>query len=170
MGTILTDTDQTFNNLVKTVSSFDEGQLNEIPFEGSWTAGQVVQHLILANSGFIEVMQGPVKETEREPDQLVTRIREDFLNFATKLQAPEFILPLPIDYSKTRQLGTLENIKSGLLHLIETTELDKTCLTFELPVYGFLTRMEAVYFVNYHTQRHNNQLENIYQHLLRSAS
>jgi len=165
MGTILIDTEQTFTTLIKTVSSFDEERLNVIPFEGSWTAGQVVQHLILANSGFIEVMQGPVKEPERKPDQLVTRIRTDFLNFDVKMESPEFILPLPIDYSKSKQLGTLENIKSGLLHLIETVELDKVCMTFELPGYGFLTRFEAVYFVNYHTQRHTHQLRNIYQYL-----
>jgi hypothetical protein len=165
MGTILIDTDQTFTALIKTVSSFDEEQLNDIPFEGSWTAGQVVQHLILSNSGFIEVMQGPVKEAERKPDQLVETIKKDFLNFDIKMKSPEFVLPLPISYSKPRQLGTLENIKSSLLHLVETMELDKLCLTFELPGYGFLTRVEAVYFVNYHTQRHTHQLKNIYKHL-----
>ncbi|MGY0037967.1 DinB family protein [Pedobacter sp. NJ-S-72] len=165
METILIDIEETFTNLIKTVSLFDEEQLNDIPFEGSWTAGQVVQHLIISNSGFIEVMQGPVKEAERKPDQLVAEIRKDFLNFDIKMESPEFVLPLPISYSKSRQLGTLENIKSSLLHLIETMELDKLCLTFELPGYGFLTRVEAVYFVNYHTQRHTHQLNNIYQHL-----
>jgi hypothetical protein len=162
METILIDTEQTFTTLIETVSSFDEEQLNDIPFKGSWSGGQVVQHLILANSGFIEVMQGPVKEPEREPDQLVGRIKKDFLNFDVKMESPEFILPLPISYSKSRQLGTLENIKSGLLHLIETMDLDQVCLAFELPEYGFLTRFEAVYFVNYHTQRHTRQLKNIY--------
>ncbi|QNK63134.1 DinB family protein [Pedobacter sp. PAMC26386] len=165
METILLDTDQTFTNLLQIVSAFDDKQLNEIPFKGSWTAGQVLQHLILANSGFIEVMQGPVKETERKPDQQVALIRKDFLNFDSKMESPDFILPLPISYSKQRQIGTLENIKSGLLHLVDTAELDKTCLAFELPGYGFLTRFEAVYFVNYHTQRHSHQLKNIYQYL-----
>lgn len=165
METILLDTDRTFTTLLQAVSSFDEQQLNEIPFAGSWTAGQVAQHLILANTGFIEVMQGPVKDAGREPDQQVGQIRADFLNFETKMKSPDFILPLPIDYSKQRQLGTLENIKSSLMHLIETMELDKICLTFELPGYGFLTRFEAIYFVNYHSQRHTHQLNNIYHHL-----
>jgi len=170
MGTILLDTDQTFTELIKTVLLFDEDQLNAIPFEGSWTAGQIVQHLILANSGFMEVMQGPVKEPEREPDQLAGKIRKDFLNFEVKMESPEFILPLAISYSKSRQLGTLENIKSKLQHLISTMELDRVCLTFELPGYGFLTRFEAVYFVNYHTQRHTHQLKNSYAHLLKMES
>lgn len=165
METILLDTDRTFTTLIQAVSSFDEQQLNETPFAGSWTAGQVAQHLILANTGFIEVMQGPVKDADREPDQQVGQIRADFLNFETKMKSPDFILPLPIDYSKQRQLGTLENIKSSLMNLIETMELDKICLTFELPGYGFLTRFEAIYFVNYHSQRHTYQLNNIYHHL-----
>lgn len=165
METILLDTDRTFTTLLQAASSFDEEKLNQIPFSDSWTAGQVVQHLILANTGFIEVMQGPVKDAGREPDQLVAQIRADFLNFDTKMKSPDFILPLPIDYSKQRQLGTLENIKSSLINLIQTMELDKICLTFELPGYGFLTRIEAIYFVNYHSQRHTHQLNNIYHHL-----
>lgn len=165
METILLDTDRTFTTLLQAVSSFGEQQLNETPFTGSWTAGQVAQHLILANTGFIEVMQGPVKETNREPDQLVAQIRADFLNFDTKMKAPDFILPLPISYSKQRQLGTLENIRTSIINLIETMELDKICLTYELPGYGFLTRIEAIYFVNYHSQRHTHQLNNIFHHL-----
>lgn len=165
METILLDTDRTLTTLLQVVSSFDEEELNKIPFSDSWTAGQVVQHLILANTGFIEVMQGPVKDADREPDQLVAQIRADFLNFDTKMKSPDFILPLPISYSKQRQLGTLENIKSSLINLIQTMELDKICLTFELPGYGFLTRIEAIYFVNYHSQRHTHQLNNIYEYL-----
>lgn len=57
METILLDTDRTLTTLLQVVSSFDEEELNKIPFSDSWTAGQVVQHLILANTGFIEVMQ-----------------------------------------------------------------------------------------------------------------
>lgn len=165
METILLDTDRTLTTLLQVVSSFDEEELNKIPFSDSWTAGQVVQHLILANTGFIEVIQGPVKDADREPDQLVAQIRADFLNFDTKMKSPDFILPLPISYSKQRQLGTLENIKSSLINLIQTMELDKICLTFELPGYGFLTRIEAIYFVNYHSQRHTHQLNNIYEYL-----
>lgn len=165
METILLDTDRTFTTLLQVISLFDEQQLNEVPFADSWTAGQVAQHLILANTGFIEVMQGPVKDADREPDQLVAQIRADFLNFGTKMKSPDFILPLPISYSKQRQLGTLENIKSSLINLIQTMELDKLCLTFELPGYGFLTRTEAIYFVNYHSQRHTHQLNNIYEYL-----
>ncbi len=164
METILIDTDKTFTALHQLISSFDEEQLNDIPFEGSWTAGQVVQHLILANSGFLEVMQGPVKDTERIPDEQVEHIKRDFLNFSIKMESPDFILPLPLSYSKHRQLGTIEEIKSGILHVIETMDLSKICMTFELPGYGFLTRFEAVYFVNYHTQRHTHQLKNIYHH------
>lgn len=165
MEKILLDTDRTFTTLLQAAASFDEEELNKTPFSDSWTAGQVVQHLILANTGFIEVMQGPVKDADREPDQLVEQIRADFLNFDTKMKSPDFILPLPIDYSKQRQLGTLENIKSSLINLIQTMELDKVCLTFELPGYGFLTRIEAIYFVNYHSQRHTHQLNKIYHHL-----
>jgi hypothetical protein len=44
-------------------------------------------------------------------------------------------------------------------------DLTPTVLAFELPVIGSLTRLEAIRFVTYHTQRHNHQLKNIRQQL-----
>jgi hypothetical protein len=58
-------------------------------------------------------------------------------------------------------MNSLEEIKATIDHAIQTLELSRTCLAFEIPVYGFLTRTEAIYFVIYHTQRHIQQLKNI---------
>ncbi len=39
------------DELIQIVSSLDDEQLNQVPFTGSWTAGQVVEHVIRAASG-----------------------------------------------------------------------------------------------------------------------
>lgn len=69
-------------------------------------------------------------------------------------------------YEKAYLLGALQDIKAGLDHAVTTLDLTKTCLAFELPVFGYLTRLEAIYFVIYHTQRHLHQLKNIYQQVV----
>ncbi len=60
------DTQQTFaeidsvlTNMIKTLSLFTEEEINTIPFEGSWTPGQVAQHIILSDSGFCLIIIRP---------------------------------------------------------------------------------------------------------------
>jgi len=67
---IIATLQSTITEFQELISSFDKAQLNAVPFEGSWTPGQVAQHIIMANSGFGEVLNGPVIDTERAPDEL----------------------------------------------------------------------------------------------------
>jgi hypothetical protein len=82
------------------------------------------------------------------------------------MKSPDFVVPPDTSYNKEELLHSLEDIKAKIKQAIETLDLTKTCLAFELPVYGFLTRLEAVYFILYHTQRHIHQLKNIHQKVI----
>jgi hypothetical protein len=42
------------------LSSIRQEQINTVPFPGSWTAGQVAEHILLSASGVLEVIQGAV--------------------------------------------------------------------------------------------------------------
>jgi hypothetical protein len=161
------EADETLAQLIQLLSKFNQEQLNAAPFESSWTAGQLAQHLIMADGGFVDMINGPVKETQRNVDELVSKIKTIFLNFDIKMSSPDFIVPQLIDYEKEELVDLLNKIKSDLNKSLETLNLTKTCTTFELPVLGFLTRLEAVYFIIYHTQRHIHQLTKIYQKVVK---
>ena len=148
-------------DLIEVLASIDEGKINVVPFEGSWTAGQLAHHMIMSNSGFDELMNGPVKETEREPDEMIEGIKTTFLDFSHKLQSPDFVRPPKIDYNKHELLQSLYQINERLVKTLEGSDLTKTCVGFQLPVMGYLTRLEAAHFVLYHTKRHRHQLKNI---------
>ncbi|WEK21458.1 MAG: DinB family protein [Candidatus Pedobacter colombiensis] len=158
---IIKDLERTIAEFQQLISTFDEQQLNKVPFEGSWTPGQVAQHVSMANSGFADILNGPVKDTDRAPDQSVKKMEDILLDFTTKMQSPDFINPNMKVYNKAQLLNTLESIKSKVSKAIADLDLTQTCLTFELPGLGQLTRLEAIYFVIYHTQRHAYQLKNI---------
>jgi len=153
--------DQTLTELIELVETVPAEKFNTVPFEGSWTAGQLTQHMVLANSGFAELLKGPVKDTQRAPDASVNEIKSIFLNFEIKLTSPDFIRPEKKNYDKDGLLAALSGIKADITTSAATLDLSKTCLSFELPVLGYLTRLEAVSFVIYHTQRHIHQLKNI---------
>ncbi len=159
---------KTFTELGEIISSFNEDQINLIPFEGSWTAGQVAEHIILSVSGFQKIMNGPVAETKREPEGLKNKIQTIFSDFTTKMKSPDFIIPAKKNYKKDELLNALQDLRGKINQVIETLDLTKTCLAFELPVLGFLTRLESIYFILYHTQRHIHQLKNIYRQLNKS--
>lgn len=154
------------SGLITIFSAFEPEQINVIPFEGSWTAGQVVQHMVKANSGFVDILRGPAKDTERNPDEIEPQIKNDFLNFNIKMTAPDFLVPEAKNYDKNELVSGLKNIRESVVNATETLDLTKTCMAFELPVYGFLTRQEAIYFITCHTLRHTHQLKNIYQKLI----
>lgn len=144
-------------------SLFDQDRVNIIPFEGSWTAGQLIQHLIMSNSGFVKLINGEVKETNRKPDEYVEKIKTAFLDFTTKMQSPDFIRPPMMNYNKVELMQSLQSLSEEMNQSIEKLDLTKTCISFELPVFGHLTRWEAIHFVLYHTQRHIHQLKKIFQ-------
>jgi hypothetical protein len=160
-ATIGAEVDKTISDFLQVLSSIDQEKFNTVPFKDSWTAGQLAQHVLLSVAGFTDLIYGAVKETERAPDQGIETIRRIFLDFSTKLKSPAFIVPPVMDYTKEEQITVLEQKKALLTQASETMDLAKTCTGFQLPAMGFLTRLEALYFVMYHTQRHTHQLRNI---------
>ncbi len=162
---MLSEFDKATEQIKQQLSSLNEEQLNTVPFEGSWTAGQVARHLVMSHTGFAELLNGPLKETEREPDDLVATIKRDFSDFNIKMESPDFVRPENTTYQKEDLLHSFEDIRASTDKAIQTLDLSKTCAAFELPVYGFLTRLEAIWFVICHTQRHISQLKDIVQNI-----
>ena len=160
----------TLSDLSATLELFDQEKLNRIPFEDSWTGGQVIKHLNLSNNGFADVMNGPAKESNRPVDQNVQGIKDSFLNFNIKMNSPDFVIPEFREYQKDLLVQKLEIIKEKINKIIDEKDLSETCTSFEVPVLGYLTRWESLHFILYHTQRHIRQLKNIFTKLNEQAS
>jgi hypothetical protein len=156
----------TFDNLHQVLLAFNEQQLNLVPFEGSWTAGQVTEHIIKGLSGLSPTVNGPVEITQRKPGEKIKPIEDMFLDFTTKLKSPGFLIPTGSGYQKEELLTTLDNLKHTATNAAETLDLKMTCLASELPAFGTLTRFEWIRFFLIHTQRHTHQIENIYRHII----
>ncbi|PWS30357.1 DinB family protein [Pedobacter paludis] len=161
MEKLIKELEETFSTFQSELNSVRKDKINAVPFEGSWTAGQLAQHIILATSGFGEVLNGPTGETSRPADEMVAKIKADFLNLDIKMDAPDFICPEKKEYHKEELLESLTSIKNDIASSAKDLDLTKTCLAFKLPVYGYLTRLEAINFVIAHTQRHVWQFKNI---------
>lgn len=151
-----------FEELNETISLFTQEEINRIPFEGSWTAGQVTRHIIKATSGFTEVCDSNPKKADQPADAKIARLKEIFLDLDKKYDSPDFIYPETKEYDKILLLSTLQKIKNEMLSIAGNYDLTLTCVDFEIPGIGNLTIYELLHFGVFHTQRHTYQLKNIY--------
>jgi len=149
------------HELSQTIDSFEQETFNEVPFEDSWTPGQVTEHIFLSVSGILNTVNGNTSPTQRDPQQMVAPLRDAFLNFNIKMQSPDFILPSNEPKDKMTLRQSLEDTFKGLAHVARTQDLNVTCLDFEMPTVGTLTRIEWISFAVVHTQRHIWQLKKI---------
>lgn len=157
--------EEAFSDLDSTFSKFSGAQINIIPFEGSWTAGETAQHLILSGKDIGNVLKKADKDPGRKPDENVEKLRAIFSDYSTKMKAPEFIEPEKKDYNKNEQQKELKKIETEVLEAIDTLDLTKLCTEHEFPGIGNLTRLEIINFINFHTRRHTHQMKDIFQKL-----
>ena len=152
--------DYTTSEFFRSVSLFDENEINKIPFEGSWTGAQVAEHVTRSNRGITKELQKEGKACDREPDAGVDQIKSIFLNFTKKLKSPEFILPTKSVYEKERLIADLKKSIERLKVEGKRQDLFKE---IHHPIFGNTTKLELLHFVVYHTQRHIHQLKNIFK-------
>jgi len=157
---LLSQIDTTEAELLHIFSSLSQEQLNQVPFKGSWTAGQVGEHLVKACS--VEILYGNIKPTERDPAVMIEPLRKLFLDFSIQMNSPDFIYPQGNYYQKDELYKDLETTWKNIRQAANTLDLIPTCTDFEIPGFGTLTRFEWLSFMVVHTQRHLHQLRNIY--------
>jgi hypothetical protein len=156
---------ETKKELLKVLNLFDKENINTVPFEGSWTGGQVAEHVLKSASGVLETLNATVKPTGRNPEENVKQLGDIFLNFDIKMKSPDFILPSDDPKNKKALVQSLGETLDGIKKVAETKDLTATCTAFSMPVLGELTRIEFVKFTIFHTKRHTHQLNNIINHL-----
>jgi len=152
--------------LLQVLISFDQPQINTAPFAGGWTAAQVGEHLFKSDSSILNALYGPVKETHRAVDEYVDGINSQFLDFSTKMKAPDLIIPADMEHDKETLISALKSTRLLLGKAIKSLDLSLTCTDPVLSaIAGELTRLEYINFVISHTHRHINQLKEIYNRI-----
>lgn len=152
-------TNEEFINLI---SELTNEELNTVPFAGSWTAGQVADHIIKSTGG---IPDNATEQVDRPPDAQVEGIRRVFLDFSIKFKSPEFIIPAAGPFETDLLTAELDRIKKQNSAIALTRDLSRLCVDFALPGFGNLTRYEWLKFIVYHTQRHTHQLRKIKREL-----
>lgn len=160
---LINEIDELKKALKTAILSFTSNEFNNIPFEGSWTAAQVTEHLTKAVDPAI--LYGNVVETERDRAEKVKAVENLFLDFSTKMQSPAFVMPSREPHSREEMTRTLNEVWQRIKEGAQNLELSLTCTDFEIPGFGAFTRFEWIWFYICHTRRHIHQLSNIKREL-----
>lgn len=158
---ILAYLESTTKELIESISSFSEEQINISPAEGSWTAGQVTEHVLKSESGLSRLLTGKTGATDRKPYEKNDLIESIFLDFSTKMKSPDFIIPSDGPHDKELLVQNMTNNRKNLIGLVRNLDLSPTCYDFSLPGMGEFTRLEWLCFIISHSTRHIRQLRNI---------
>jgi hypothetical protein len=159
MKTLVEELEETKNELAAAAASIKDDVVDTVPFEGSWTAGQVLEHIDKSVSP--GVLNGNVRQVDRAADEKVQTVRTIFLDFTKKFEAPGFIIPTETSHDKQALVSKLNHKFDKLAAAAGTMDLAEECLDFEVPGLGAFTRLEWIAFYMAHTQRHIHQLKNI---------
>lgn len=162
---LLKEWKQTEDHLLKAISRYSDENFHTIPFEGSWTAAQVCDHVAKSLARVVISLSQQNEATERMPGQHTEMLKSVFLNFDQKFQSPVAILPDNKPANKNDMYKKLKNIGDQLSNAIQKEDLSQLCTFYPFPTIGNLTRLEWLSFSCFHTQRHVFQLEKIYKHL-----
>jgi hypothetical protein len=147
--------------LLETLGRLSDGNINTIPFEGSWTGGQVAEHVLMSSSAVAGALSSPAETAERDSNQHIELFSQVFLNFDHKLKSPDFILPSDKPKDKQSLIQSLKETFEKIEQAAGSGDLDLICTSFDMPTIGKLSRRELTWFTIVHTKRHIHQLKNI---------
>jgi len=150
--------DITTSCFLEMVEAFSQEDINRIPFENSWTAAQVAEHVTRSNIGIVKSLRQTGNAALRPVDEGVQRLKDVFLNFEMKLQSPTFILPTRDIYDRE---WVITHLKNSIVELKNTAVDVNHHQEIDHPIFGKITKYELLHFVIYHTQRHIRQLTNV---------
>lgn len=152
------------NELLSLLEPLDEERMNQVPFQGSWTAGQLGEHLLKSYRS-IDLSKVRTIPSQRLPDEKSPQIDAVFLDFTTQYQPPEFIVPSTGNISGRNLADGLRKTTDGIIAYAGEHDLTFTCPEFEVIGFGDLTAKEWIRFLTAHSKRHVRQLRNILSHL-----
>ena len=155
---ILSAISDAISRITDLMSAVDEDKVNTVPYEGSWTAPQLLRHVTKSINGMTRAMQMEAKPAKRDPSERIDELKKIFLDFSKKLTQPDFIVPEERIYEKQSSIEELNKSFSRFKESAAGANLDD--LIEGLPL-GPTTKLEIIHFVLYHTQRHLHQMKKI---------
>lgn len=158
--TILTDLENSTKKLLQSLSQFSPENFNEKPSATDWSAAEVAGHLLKVELTANKALRAEAEAPTRPFDEKVAFLKQKMDDEAKRV-APERVQPSSEPADQAELIEQLKAQREALKQAVETYDLTEACVGLPHPAAGVMTRIEWVYFVIYHTERHLRQLERL---------
>ena len=156
---VIADLDASTRILIKELSDFSDHLFFQRPADGSWSAGEIAEHVLLLETKANEGMH-TARAGNRPFDLKIIPMRDGLKEDEKKYTAPSMVIPKGESKNKEALLDALVQQREVLKNMIR--QMDLSLITeFRHPVIGSMSRLEWVYFHIYHTERHVRQLRSL---------
>jgi sporulation protein YlmC with PRC-barrel domain len=158
IATLINNIEQVSDTLVQLLQSVNERNFNQKPGHDKWSIAQVADHIRLSNNSVAKALALAGKPVDRNPGERIGELKNVFLDFQTKLQSPDFIVPSKDIYD---QKLLLKDLQASIQLIRERMYEDNLDELINHPAFGDISKFEILHFVLYHTQRHLRQIKEI---------
>lgn len=151
--------DHTFDQYINQVERVENDRIGKSPSTDSWSAGQVCDHILKVCISTMRLLRGEGKPVDRDPAAKVEYIGKEFANVEKQFQAFGPIRPDEKPPNRRRIISGLNSVRKRFHeYLADDPDLTLLCTQFTHPLFGEMTRLEWLYFIIYHNERHLGQL------------
>jgi hypothetical protein len=148
-----------FLDILDTVPAEKLQRKNE---QTAWSIMDCAEHMLISEQAVVKTIQGDAIPVEdRAVNSKVADISHAFMDFDRRLRVtgePDTLKGYDniADFSEAFRQNR-ETLKATL----EKEPVEWLCKGMEHPIFGFMTRIEWVYYLIYHTERHLQQINRI---------
>lgn len=158
---------QTQVHLRKNIEELNESQLAYKPSSESWSAGQILEHIVVTEKVLFEmfdkIMKQPPNAEKREGKQVENHELFDRMTDRTKkLKAPEFLHPQSKFKNASDALKIFSEQREGILNYIKgISEQDLRDRVTKSPIGETMDACRFLLYITGHCSRHTLQLEEL---------
>lgn len=147
--------------LLQTLSRFDASSFNTKRADGGWSAGDIAEHILLADKRFTIVLEGAASEATHEGGENVSKFTARLSDRANKLDAPPFLVPSENEKDKEGMIAEIRSERNRIAALIGSGNMN--LVNYDAPhrLFGPMVSQEWIKFNILHTERHLKQLEEL---------
>lgn len=149
------------DELLALVRSFNPAAFVNKPVDGGWSALEVAEHLLIFDRHLNRVLDSLDKPADRDPLQKVGDYTPRVTNLEIKLQAPPFLEPTGEERTPEEMAGLIAAERRRIMQQMEVLDITMISSTIPHRLFGEMTGMEWVNFINMHTTRHIPQLKKL---------
>lgn len=155
--------EQELNENTERLTAFLKGVNNESalrsPAMNSWSIIETCEHILIIETAVTHIYRGKTEKADRNPTEKIEKIKYKFGDYTIKLTAGEPIKPR----GEYKDIGIVSKAiadnRSVMMKLLREGGWDEICLDFSHAVFGFLTKIEWLYFCIFHAERHLHQMK-----------